>query len=345
MAISSELNGIYEFEACELRVRIRSSRAIVEGLSAYLRLSDTPSQCPSHTLTVEVAPRLPDEMRGRMGYALVPSHQSRCYRIWTNESGAQLLSTEEDHLIERIDSREFRVIATDTWTAERTALRLIRSLTVNWLPSFGWVNLHSALIALNGSGILLVGPSGAGKTTLTTEMLRLPSTAFGSGDRVLVRATSGVIHAIPVPLALRCLPTTDAPIAGFVGAGLMARSKSESHDHKWELTPQEIAMLFKSETVGMVGVQHIVFLEQGANFGQPFYRSLDCQDAAIRMRNQYFDVPDPVFPSEWLGFVRPHTHERRSLHWNASAQYGVLKWSYAERRHVASILLSHLVPK
>ena len=61
----------------------------------------------------------------------------------------------------------------------------------------GWVRLRGALVDLNGSRVLLIGPSGAGKTVLALR-LALGGAAFQGDDSVLLHEGS--------TLAVPCLP-------------------------------------------------------------------------------------------------------------------------------------------
>lgn len=67
----------------------------------------------------------------------------------------------------------------------------------------GWVRVHAATADVDGDRVLLVGPSGTGKTTLALQLL-LAGIAVHGDESTLVRAGASV--AVPRPFHLK--PTT-----------------------------------------------------------------------------------------------------------------------------------------
>ncbi len=62
------------------------------------------------------------------------------------------------------------------------------------LPSRKAINIHSSAVSINGAGILFVGHSGAGKTTIIRKFLRsnLPDIDILCDDRNIVRNMNGI---------------------------------------------------------------------------------------------------------------------------------------------------------
>jgi hypothetical protein len=69
----------------------------------------------------------------------------------------------------------------------------------------GWVRVHGATVDLDGARVLLVGPSGAGKTTLALRLL-LDGAAVQGDESVLVRADA---RSLPVPRAIHVKAGTE----------------------------------------------------------------------------------------------------------------------------------------
>jgi hypothetical protein len=89
------------------------------------------------------------------------------------------------------------------------AYLLILSRVGERLDARGWHRLHAGAVAFGGRALLLVGPSGAGKTTLTLAAARRPGAALLSDDMPLV-ARTGRIAAWPSRLGLT-QPPADVP--------------------------------------------------------------------------------------------------------------------------------------
>lgn len=56
------------------------------------------------------------------------------------------------------------------------------------------MNLHATAVAINGEGVLLLGPSGAGKTDLALRLIHAGAVLVAD-DRVQLTANSGRLHA------------------------------------------------------------------------------------------------------------------------------------------------------
>lgn len=65
-----------------------------------------------------------------------------------------------------------------------------------------FVALHAAAVAREGSALLLPGPPGAGKTTLTLELLERGWT-YLSDDLAPISVSSGMVHPVPKPLHVK----------------------------------------------------------------------------------------------------------------------------------------------
>ncbi len=76
-------------------------------------------------------------------------------------------------------------------------MRLSRAL-VSLVEARGGALLHGALAELNGSGVLLAGPSGAGKTT-ASHLLPQPWQSLSDDTTLVVRDNSGSHWAHPWP--------------------------------------------------------------------------------------------------------------------------------------------------
>jgi hypothetical protein len=77
--------------------------------------------------------------------------------------------------------------------------------------------LHSSGVERDGTGLLVVGPSGQGKTTLTLSLIAA-GWGFLGDDVVALRQVDAAVEALAVRLSMSCTPTTLA-LFGMEGAG------------------------------------------------------------------------------------------------------------------------------
>ncbi len=123
----------------------------------------------------------------------------------------------------------------------------------------GWLMLRAALVDIDGRRLLLVGPSGVGKTTLTVR-LGLRGASIQGDDSVLMRG--GQLVAVPRPLTLQDdaregLPELAAILPGLPrAAGLTLLDPARDLGVPWRLR--------------VAPVDHVVVLEPG--HGAPQWR-------------------------------------------------------------------------
>lgn len=67
----------------------------------------------------------------------------------------------------------------------------------------GEINIHASCVAIGGSGVLLLGPSGSGKSDLALRLID-GGAKLVADDRTLVRVKSGRLHA-SAPATIRGL--------------------------------------------------------------------------------------------------------------------------------------------
>ncbi|MDQ3915607.1 MAG: hypothetical protein M3323_09820 [Actinomycetota bacterium] len=81
------------------------------------------------------------------------------------------------------------------------------------------VSLHAAAVALDGRLLLLAGPSGAGKTTLTLGLLRAGWTYFSDDVAPVDRATAAILP-FPKPLGVKDPALFDGLASAYAGLDL-----------------------------------------------------------------------------------------------------------------------------
>jgi hypothetical protein len=83
------------------------------------------------------------------------------------------------------------------------------------------LDLHAAAVALDGRGVTILGPKGAGKTTLALTLLQRPGSALIANDRALIDVDGFAFPVFGCPGAIRISgATTDAVPAIASAPGL-----------------------------------------------------------------------------------------------------------------------------
>jgi hypothetical protein len=98
---------------------------------------------------------------------------------------------------------------TGTTRPHRYPIRLIREAMLRTYEDVGGVVFHAAGVEVGGAAVMVCGPRGAGKTTTTAALLRLPGAALLSNDRLVAYQGDHVV-AVPLPV-----PTARGTIQAF----------------------------------------------------------------------------------------------------------------------------------
>ncbi len=190
-----------------------------------------------HSLRVEGDPTVVDHLAALLPDAEhpVPVVRTMRYTAAVGPDGVGVTLTEEGDALDVVDDAATAADAIHV-RAHRRAFELA-SLS-------GWARLHAATVDLDGARVLVVGPSGAGKTTLATRLL-LDGADVQGDESVLVRR--GASLAVPralhfKPGAVRLLPElagvfATLPVVGdvtvldpaCVGRPIILRTASVDH--------------------------------------------------------------------------------------------------------------------
>lgn len=114
-------------------------------------------------------------------------------------------------------------IHSGTTRPHRYPIRLVREAMLRTYEDAGGVILHAAGVDLDGAGVLVCGPRGAGKTTITAALLRTTGAALLSNDRLVIHHDQMV--AVPLPV-----PTARGTIEAFPELEHVARAQARAAD-------------------------------------------------------------------------------------------------------------------
>ncbi len=165
--------------------------------TAFRQIVETITRSPTTSYIEPVPGLLMQESRQSTG--------RRCYVIATDnvehQPGAYAV-TAQGHDID---------LFTHTGTARphRYPIRLVREAMLRTYEDAGGVIFHAAGVDVDGAAVMICGPRGAGKTTVTAALLRLPGAALLSNDRLVAYQGDHVV-AVPLPV-----PTARGTIQAF----------------------------------------------------------------------------------------------------------------------------------
>lgn len=100
-------------------------------------------------------------------------------------------------------------VHTGTARPHRYPIRLVREAMLRTYEDAGGVIFHAAGVDVGGAGVMVCGPRGAGKTTVTAALLRLSGAGLLSNDRLVAYQGDHVV-AVPLPV-----PTARGTIQAF----------------------------------------------------------------------------------------------------------------------------------
>lgn len=130
--------------------------------------------------------------------------------------------------------------------------------------------VHAAAVAIDGSGVVLVGGSGAGKTSTTVELVR-DGASYLTDELVRVDAPRRRVVGFPRALGL------EGPVR-LQHPDLRPVWWTDSDvDRRWTLAPRQVGRVAQDATMGM-----LVFLDQDTS-APPATTALDWPEALARL--------------------------------------------------------------
>jgi len=127
--------------------------------------------------------------------------------------------------------------------------------------------LHAGVVARDGAGIMLPGPPGSGKSSLTMALLR-QGYRYLSDELAVVDVSTGCLHAFPKPLSLKA-PSLfphlgDRKHVWFgpeIGASKKARRGGRDYQPVWYVHPEDV----RPDAVGeSVPIRFVIFPQYAA---------------------------------------------------------------------------------
>lgn len=261
-------------------------------------------------VTVRVDPVAVAE--ARQSQASVPptemrrSHPGHRYRVWDTDGSTVLLpGLKTDHTI-TVNGHRILLHAQRPEVAATIGVRVVRQLIMRGGETRGGRAVHAAAVDVDGTGVLIGGYPGAGKTSVVTRLLEAHHARPVSNDRTVLIPGEWGWRAVGVPLAWRFTPE------GLHGSPSLATSigrqaPQRGHglvDGKIELTPREVDEALASSALATTVISRLVILVR-----LPDDMPGPADIAFVRQRVD-FGASD-FFAEDWLG-VRPYLPDRQA---------------------------------
>ncbi|MFD3756724.1 hypothetical protein [Streptomyces sp. NPDC058622] len=167
----------------------------------------------------------------------------------------------QDHLYARDTKGQLHVVLhPGADRGERYLMRVIREVVLRCTEHRGWTTFHAAAAAVDGHGVLIAGPSGAGKTTVLTALAAHRQADVIASDRAVV--TENAEAVVGVPISIR--------IAGGTLSGLSPSEGPPPHRllpaefgtaHKVSYAPHDFAGSFGARVRESAPLQLVVIPE------------------------------------------------------------------------------------
>lgn len=306
--------------------------------TAFRQIVETITRSPT-TSTIEPVPGLlMQEARQATG--------RRCYVVATDDvehqPGAYAVAAH------RHDIDLF--VHTGTARPHRYPIRLVREAMLRTYEDAGGVIFHAAGVDVGGAAVMVSGPRGAGKTTVTAALLRLPGATLLSNDRLVAYQGDHVVAVpLPVPTArgtIQAFPELERlvrhPIAS--GSDLDRMPADFGSTIKHAFTARQFAEAFGAHLIARSTLR-LVVVPQLADTNEPAHvRRLPVAEARRIIAANCFTPRDEFWARPWL-VPRRKTDEQLGNQASAAIEYlaatvPCIELSFGVRNPVSDLALT-----
>lgn len=234
--------------------------------------------------------------RGRLGSAFIPAHDGPI--VFRSADQIELWMSDQ------------------TSDSDRHVLRLMRETTLRALEVARCVSLHAAAVTLRDRGILIVGPSGAGKTSLLVAFL-LAGSAFVCNDRAILTPDARDVLTLPLPVRVGVGTAVSVPqLLELIKVGRFHRRQEIAWDcisgasgtetdhwrsgRKFELSPVELCDTFRCPYVTNAPIHAIIVPSISRHPCAPHLEPIATSDAMRILGTECCTPNDPTWKEPWV---------------------------------------------
>lgn len=223
--------------------------------------------------------------------------------------------------------RQIRLVTFPGNRAVRVPLmRVVRELAMNDAHQRRRLLLHASAVRFGRFGIVIAGPKAAGKTTLSSALLRTPGVDYIANDRVLAKLDGPLPSVLGMPSVVTVRPRTlelfprlrrDLENSAYHARYSIREAESRSPrtakpwgDGRYGLSPAQWCRLFRVKAVAGAPFSALLFPSITRRSGGAELRRLATRDAAKRLpdallaagswrkHSDVFALPGAEIPSE-----------------------------------------------
>lgn len=223
-------------------------------------------------------------------------HKCYCQDYNDDTSGKHLIfQVENGYVIVSLESKyEFMILA-----------RLVREIAFRQLENQQYISFHSSSVVIGDKGYLVIGDSGAGKSTMALALCKYYGAKYVSNDRIMLKVTPDGIYGIPFGMPIK------------VNYGTLKTLEVDNEYENWELTipmvskntfydfkgenklqmlPGELNKYLRIDAESKIKVGGIIMPKIKQENKENYLRD----ENEILHTNCYYDN-EPVFIEDWLG--------------------------------------------
>ncbi|WP_030542360.1 ATP-binding protein [Streptomyces albus] len=199
---------------------------------------------------------------------------------WRPEPQSHL---QQDHLYARDATGLLHVVLhPGAVRGERYLVRMIRETVLRCGENRNWASFHAAAASVTGSGVLIAGPSGAGKTTILTALAAHGRADILASDRAMVSQDAETVVGVPLSVRLAAGTLTGLPTrkAALSAPGLPHVFGTPV---KLSRTPRSFARAFGTRVHDSAALHSVVLPRFSDEVGEPAIRYLDAREAGAEL--------------------------------------------------------------
>lgn len=302
--------------------------SVVLALSEYLFPGGSSPRNEAWTITSEVVDdahfaELRERIPGSVPVSVKPGFQ---YLLGERDGvlryEAEAGFEESPHLIFQHDCRLSIIGNRVDDVFRRIPLRLIREVALRQCEGEGGLFTHAACVRVRGFGLLVVGNSGAGKTTTLMKLMSESTAEFVTNDRGVSRSSNGVLTLETWPTAVRvgagtaqassqlmaALPELrrreNRPVRAAAAEGMDSMAARQlqvwASREKYEFTPNELSLALRRDARMGASIDLIVFPRLSLN-GAPLSTASPNEEDWEVLRECLTSPVDSEWGRGWLG--------------------------------------------